>query len=57
MPVPNPNEKHDDYISRCMSSEEMKRKYPDSDQRYAVCESIWKTEGELDAQQIPSSTD
>lgn len=41
MPTPRDNEKQDDFISRCMSDEEMKRKHPEQDERYAVCKSFW----------------
>ena len=41
MPTPKPQEPHDEYISRCMSDEETLNKYPDEEQRYAVCESMW----------------
>lgn len=41
MPNPNPNETEGDYMNRCMSDEEMKRKHPDQDERYAVCQSFW----------------
>ena len=41
MPKPNPNETHDDFITRCMSDEESKSSFPDESQRYAVCESKW----------------
>lgn len=42
MPKPNPNEQKTDYLQRCMSDEEMNNKYPDSSQRYAVCNSYWE---------------
>lgn len=42
MPAVNPNENHDDYISRCMSHDETKSKYPDEKQRYAVCNSLYE---------------
>ena len=39
MPTPSPkdNEKNQDFIGRCMSDESMKKEYPDSSQRVAVC--------------------
>jgi hypothetical protein len=39
MPIPSPkdNEKNQDFIGRCMSDESMKKEYPDSSQRVAVC--------------------
>lgn len=42
MPSPNKNEQKTDYISRCMSSEEAKRDFPDSKQRAAFCHSKWE---------------
>ena len=39
MPIPSPkdNEKSQDFVSRCMSNESMKKEYPDSSQRIAIC--------------------
>lgn len=39
MPIPKPNEKEDKqkFISRCMGNETMKKEYPDSKQRVAIC--------------------
>ena len=37
IPQPNQNEKNDKFIARCMSNETMKKEYPDSKQRVAVC--------------------
>ena len=39
MPTQSPkdNEKNQDFIGRCMSDESMKKEYPDSSQRVAVC--------------------
>lgn len=39
MPIPSPkdNEKSQDFVSRCMSNESMKKEYPDSAQRVAIC--------------------
>ncbi len=41
MPKPRKGENKDDFISRCMSSEEAKNDFPDQDQRLAVCNSFW----------------
>lgn len=41
MPKPRQSEPHDEYISRCMSDDETLSKFPDEEQRYAVCESMW----------------
>lgn len=48
MPNPLPNEHKDEYLQRCMSDEEMKSDYPETDQRYAVCQSYW-TEKKMSA--------
>jgi hypothetical protein len=39
MPIPKPNsdEKSKDFVARCMGDETMKKDYPDSGQRVAVC--------------------
>lgn len=39
MPIPQKrsNESRDEFVERCMNDEVMKREYPDTDQRYAVC--------------------
>lgn len=39
MPIPKkkPQEKEDDFISRCMSDAIMNKDYPDRKQRLAVC--------------------
>ncbi|NBN88300.1 MAG: hypothetical protein EBV32_04340 [Proteobacteria bacterium] len=41
MPTPKANETEEEFITRCMSDAEPKSKYPDEDQRYAVCKSIY----------------
>lgn len=45
MPSPRKDEIEKEYISRCMSSEEAKRDFPDSKQRVAFCHSKWKNKG------------
>jgi len=44
MPLPRPTkrEKENDFISRCMSNEVMKREFPNRDQRLAVCFDIFR---------------
>jgi len=42
MPSPKSEESKDTFISRCMSSTEAKRDFPDTDQRYAFCQSKWE---------------
>lgn len=39
---PKPGEKEKDFVSRCMSSEQMKKEFPNKDQRLAVCFSQFK---------------
>jgi hypothetical protein len=43
MPLPKPNkdEKHDDWIDRCMGNDTMNKEYPENDQRRAICENLW----------------
>ena len=43
MPYPKENEKKVDYLKRCMSNDEMNKKFKDNKQRFAVCMSYWKT--------------
>ena len=45
MPSPRKGEQQKDYISRCMSSEEAKKDFPDSKQRVAFCNSKWRQRG------------
>ena len=44
MPLPKPSEdeEQDDFIKRCMSNDIMNNEYPDTDQRLAVCNSLWE---------------
>ena len=49
MPSPDKGESKKDYISRCMSSEEAKRDFPDSNQRVAFCNSKWGNRGKSSA--------
>jgi len=49
MPLPKPDkhEDKDDFISRCMSDDKMKKEFSDNKQRYAVCmKQFEKNEGE-----------
>jgi len=41
LPAPKKNEPKDDFIERCMGDDVMAGEYPDSKQRYAVCQSLW----------------
>lgn len=42
MPNPNPNERKDEFIKRCMSDSEALKDFPENDQRYAFCQSQWE---------------
>jgi len=44
MPIPKEKETEQDYITRCMADSDMNDKHPNSDERYAVCKGIYKTE-------------
>ena len=43
MPLPEPGagEGRKDFLSRCMGEGVMREEYPESKQRYAVCNSLW----------------
>lgn len=43
MPYPTRGEDKEAFIGRCMNSKHAKEKYPDTDQRAAVCYSLWDT--------------
>ena len=45
MPEPRMSEKKDDFVERCMSSEEAQRDFPEQDQRLAFCHSQWTRKG------------
>ena len=42
MPKPHTDESRDDFLDRCMGDDESVAEFPDADQRYAVCNSIWR---------------
>lgn len=48
MPLPKPNEgeSKDKFIERCMANPTMNSDFSDNAQRFAVCQSQWKTEKE-----------
>jgi hypothetical protein len=54
MPIPKPNkgESKDNYISRFMSSEIMKKEYPDEKQRLAIAYSEWRKHQESNKEMI-----
>ena len=41
MPKPKDDESKEDFVSRCMSDEVMKKDYADNDQRLAICNGLW----------------
>ena len=44
-PIPNKDtENKKEYLERCMSDDEMIRKHPNEDERFAVCISFWDNE-------------
>lgn len=47
MPIPKPkdDEKGSDFVARCMGNETMKKEYPDSKQRVAICLGQTKKQG------------
>lgn len=49
MPIPSrkQNEDKQKFVSRCMSNETMKKEYPDSKQRVAICLGQTRTKGNL----------
>lgn len=44
MPIPKPrkDETKEEFMSRCMSDDVMKKEYDNASQRYAVCNTQWK---------------
>lgn len=44
MPIPTPRKDEDkeEFMSRCMGDEVMKRDYPDTKQRAAICYKQWR---------------
>lgn len=46
LPTPNTGEEKDDFIERCMSDEVMRREFPATDKRVAVCNDTWRDEKE-----------
>ena len=42
MPNPNKGEQREDFLARCISSEESKKTFPDQQQRIAFCYSQWR---------------
>jgi len=42
MPNVQKDETKDEYLKRCMSDNEMNSKYPEQDQRFAICNVYWE---------------
>ena len=42
MPTPKNKETREEFLPRCMASPEQKKSFPNPEQRFAVCVSIWK---------------
>lgn len=42
MPKPKKNEEKKDFLDRCMGDDVMVKDYEDNDQRYAICNQIWR---------------
>ena len=45
MPIPEPttDEQQSDFIGRCMADDKMLLEYPDSKQRYSICQMKWES--------------
>jgi hypothetical protein len=48
LPLRKPGEKKDEFLSRCMFDQTMRKEYSDTDQRYAVC--ITRSKGSISQQ-------
>jgi hypothetical protein len=48
IPKPRPREPEKEFIGRCMSNDTMVNEYPDTDQRYAICQSQWRNRKDVD---------
>ena len=42
MPEPRKGETKKDFVSRCMGSKEANKTFPDADQRFAFCNSVFE---------------
>jgi len=49
MPSPNSGESRDDFIDRCMSDDEAVNDFPETDQRFAFCNSVWEQNKETNS--------
>tara|TARA_R100001440_G_scaffold71724_1_gene94933 strand:+ start:117 stop:1133 length:1017 start_codon:yes stop_codon:yes gene_type:complete len=50
LPKPKPTESRDQFLSRCMADETSMTEYPDSEQRFAVCNSLFEQKSILTKQ-------
>ncbi len=41
IPTPTPKEAKDKFLDRCMGDKDLVNEYPDTKQRFAICESQW----------------
>ena len=41
IPTPDPGQSQKDFLASCMVDPTMTAEYPDTDQRYAVCQAQW----------------
>lgn len=57
LPNPNPSEKQNDFVSRCMSSSIMNSDYPDQKQRAVICYSQYKKRKSSNSSQEPDWDD
>ena len=59
MPLPRPKkgQSKDKWLPSCMGNAKMREEYPDSAQRYAVCNSIWNRRKKSIENGVEVSTD
>jgi hypothetical protein len=52
MPIPKPreNEEQDNFMTRCMGDDVMKKEFPQNKQRVAVCMSSWRDKNKSKAE-------
>jgi len=51
MPTPREDENRDEFVDRCMSDTESVRDFPDREQRFAVCQSIFENRKSMNIEQ------
>lgn len=54
MPIPSPSKKEtrEKFVARCMSSDVMKKEFPENKQRLAVCFNRWKTKNKKSSYEL-----